>query len=111
VPTGALRDAAFDHLDAHAAVGDVLRRHDRAAQVKAGRAIDVADRLRDRDEVRLRYLLAETGLIGRREAVARDSRDADQVDAAEYERQLVVRDDLGPRGQWHPQRSHRTPLI
>ena len=39
------RDAAFDHLDANAAVLDVLRRNDRAAQVKAGRAIEVADRL------------------------------------------------------------------
>ena len=47
------RDAAFDHLDAHAAVRDVLRRNDRAAEVKTGGAVEIADRLRDRDKIGL----------------------------------------------------------
>ena len=56
-------DAAFDHLDAHPSIGDVLRRHDGAGKMKAGRAIAIADGLRDRREVCLRDYLAEIGPI------------------------------------------------
>ena len=72
------RDAALDHLDADAAVLDVLRRNDRAAQVKAGRAIEVADRLRDRGEIGLRDLLAEIGTPGGGQILVRHRRGADE---------------------------------
>ena len=53
---------------------DVLRRNDGAAEVKAGRAIEVADRRGDRGEVGLRDLFPEIGLIGRCDSVARNRR-------------------------------------
>ena len=55
-------DAAFDHLDTNRAVGDVLRRHDGAAEVEAGGAVDVTDTGGDRHEIGLRDLFADKGL-------------------------------------------------
>ena len=54
-----LGDAAFDDLDAHLAVLDVLRRHDGAAEMEAGGTVDVADGGGDRREVGLRHLFAD----------------------------------------------------
>src|SRR5207249_2715855 len=48
-----LRDAAFDDLNMKLAALDVLRRNDRPAEVKAGGAIDVADRSSDGREIDL----------------------------------------------------------
>ena len=64
-PRGALAlhhdvgDPPLDHPDADAAALDVLRRHDGAAQVKARRAIEVADPAGDRHQVGLRHGLAD----------------------------------------------------
>ena len=91
------RDAALDHLDADAAVLDVLRRNDRAAQVKAGGAIEIADGLRDRCEVGLRDLLAEIGLIGRGQRSSRGIAVSPiQQDAAKHELRLGIGAVLGP---------------
>ena len=59
-----LDDGAFDHLDLYGSVLDVLWRNDRPGEMKAGRAVEVTDRARDRHEVRLRDMLSEIGLIG-----------------------------------------------
>ena len=66
-----LRDAAFDDLNAKLAALDVLRRNDRPAEVKAGGAIDVADRSRDGREIGLRYVFPDIGLIGGDQPVLR----------------------------------------
>jgi hypothetical protein len=66
-------DASFHDLNADTAVLDILGRNDCPAQMKATRAIDIADRARDGGEVCLRDLLAEIGLIGFRKTVLRDS--------------------------------------
>ena len=76
------RDAALDDLKTNPAVLDVLRRNDRAAEVKAGGAIDVADGSRDRGEVGLRHLFADVGLIGRNQPVGRYRDGAGDGDAA-----------------------------
>ena len=78
-------DAAFDHLKTNPAVPDVLRRNDRAAQVKAGRAVEIADaggdRARDRparpfsrDRVDRRLRSDRAGSHGRRSPKRRAAR-------------------------------------
>jgi hypothetical protein len=67
-----LGNGALDDLDANRAAGDVLRRHDGAAQMKAGGAIDIADRSGDRSEVGLRHLLADERPPDAGELVRRD---------------------------------------
>lgn len=62
----------LDNLDADHSGRDVLRRHDGAAQMEAGGAIDVADAGRDRREVGLRHLLADEGLPGAGKLIGRD---------------------------------------
>ena len=47
-------DAAFDHLNSDPAVPDILRRNDRAAQVKPGHAVEVADGTGDGHKIGLR---------------------------------------------------------
>ena len=80
-----LRDAAFDDLDAKLAAPDVLRRNDRPAEMKAGGAIDVADRSSDRREIGLRYFFADIGLIRCNQPVLRDRDGAGDRDMAEHE--------------------------
>ena len=90
-----LHDGAFDHLDPDAAVGDVLRRHDRAAQMEAGGAVEIADRAGDRGEVGLRDLLAEIGLIDRGDAIAGNGVGAADIDAAQHELRLGIAAGVG----------------
>jgi hypothetical protein len=80
-----LRDAAFDDLNVKLAALDVLRRDDRPAEVKAGGAIDVADRSSDSREIGLRYFFADIGLIRCNQPVLRDRDGAGDRDVAEHE--------------------------
>ena len=67
-----LGNRPFDDLEADRPACDVLRRHDGAAEVEAGGAVDVADPGRNGHEIGLRDLLADEGHPGAGEAIGRD---------------------------------------
>ena len=104
-----LHDGAFDHLDPDAAIGDVLRRHDRPAEMETVGAVEIADRAGDRGEVGLRDLLAEIGLIDRGDAIVGDGVGAADVDAAQHELRLGIAAGVGlaDRGQLHRRPAQR----
>ncbi|MGY4462288.1 hypothetical protein ACVWYI_006248 [Bradyrhizobium sp. LB13.1] len=83
-----LHDGAFDHLDPDASVGNILRRHDRPAQVKSIGAVEIADRAGDRGEIRLRNLLADIGLVDRGDAIGGNRLGSADVHAAQHELRL-----------------------
>ena len=103
-----LRDAAFDDLNAKLAALDVLWRNDRAAEVKTGGAIDVADRSGDRRQIGLRYLFPDVGLIRRRQPLLRYRNGAGDGDVAEHEQRLGIALPLRP-GELR-QRQPRPPV-
>ncbi|MGY3357314.1 hypothetical protein ACVWZK_003977 [Bradyrhizobium sp. GM0.4] len=84
-----LHDGAFDHLDPEQAVGNVLRRHDRPAQVKTIGAVEIADRAGDRGEIRLRNLLTDIRLIDRGDTIGGNGPGSADVDAAQHELRLA----------------------
>ncbi len=98
-------DAAFDHRDPDPAVGDVLRGDHRPAQVKTRRAIKLADRGRDRAEVGQRYLLAEIGLVGIPQRLARDRRGAGDGHGAQFK----LRPGIAGAGGWLGEMRHPHP--
>ena len=91
-----LRDAAFDDLNAKLAALDILRRNDRPAEVKAGGAIDVADRSGDRRQVGLRYLFPDIGLIRRHQPLLRYRNGAGDRDVPQHEQRLGIALPLRP---------------
>ena len=101
-----LHAGAFNHLDPDATVGDVLRRHDRPAQMKAVCAVEIADRAGDRGEVGLRDLLSEIGLIGCGDAIAGNGLGAADIDPAQHELWFRIPACVGPADR--RQRDRRT---
>ena len=99
-----LGDAAFDDLEAEPAVLDVLRRDDRAAQVKAGGAIEIADRGRRSRRGRPARPFSRDRADRRLRAVARDRHGADDGDVAQHEQRLGVRLAVRP-GEGRPRQS------
>ena len=102
------RDAAFDDLNTKLATLDILWRNDRPAEVKAGGAIDVADRGSDGRQVGLRYLFPDVGLIRCREPLLRYCDGAADRDVAEHEQRFGVPLPLRP-GELR-QRQPRPPV-
>src|ERR1700730_1586271 len=98
-----LGDAAFDHPDPNPAIDNVLRGNDRPAEVKAGRAIEIADRGGDRCKVGLGYFLSEIRLIGAYQGIARYRHGADNHDGAELELRSGITRGYWPLEPRHPQ--------
>jgi hypothetical protein len=96
-------DAAFDHLKTNPAVDDVLRWHDRAAQVKPGRAVEVADGCGDRREVDLGDFFPKIRLIGPCQLSMRDRRSTGQRNAVEVEQRFRIRRGILPGHLRHRQ--------
>ena len=97
------RDAALDDLKVNLPVPDVLRRNDRAAEVKSGFAIDVPDRGGDRGQVGLRHLFPEIGLIRRNQPALRYRGGAGDGNAPQYEQRLGIALPRRPRELRHRQ--------
>src|SRR5204863_1705826 len=81
---------AFDALNTRLATLDILWRTGRPAEVKAGGAIDVADRNRDSRQIGLRYLFPDVGLIRCRKPLLRYRDGAADRDVAEHEQRFGV---------------------
>jgi hypothetical protein len=79
------------------AVPDVLRWNDGAAQVKAGRAIEVADGCGDGDKIGLGDFFPEIRLISRCELIGWYRQGAGHRDLAQLHQRFRIRSRLRPR--------------